>query len=100
MDSHINLAPFFFQMLVTPTPENELHNKIHGCLATIIIFSNSGEKARERVGRFLAVENFEIYEIKRVQLLSETDINNMNHPIKTVYKQAEQKGIGHLFDTW
>lgn len=100
MDNRTNLAPFYFQMLVTPTLENKLHNKIQGCLATVIIFSNSGEKARERVGRFLAIENFEIYEIKRVQLLSKNDVKNMSQPIKTVYKLAEQKGIGHLFDTW
>lgn len=100
MDYATKQAPFFFQMLVKPTLENDLHNKIHGCLATIIVFSNNGEKARERVGRFLAIENWEISEIKRVQLLSENNITDMDTPFKTVYKMAEQKGIGHLFDTW
>lgn len=100
MDDPTKQAPFFFQMLVKPTLENTLHNSVHGCLATIIIFSNSGEKARERVGKFLAIKKWEINEIKRVQLLNFNDIQNMNEPIKTIYKQAEQKGIGHLFDTW
>lgn len=100
MDYPTAQAPFFFQMIVNPTLENIHHNKIHGCFSTIIIFAKSGEKARERVGRFLAIEKWEIVEIKRVQRLNYNTINKMNKTIMSIYRQAEQNGIGHLFDTW
>lgn len=100
MDIAPGQAPFFFQYSVLPTRQSKLFGDIRGCLATIIVFSESGEKAQERVGRYLATQQWEIIEVKRIQLLNQQQIKNLNQAIVHIYTKATQLGIGSQFDTW
>lgn len=94
------LAPFFFQLAVNPGHGNELTASIHGAYATLIVYAASGEKARELMGRYLAQNNWEITEIKRIQLLSENETANLSGELLQVLKDAQNLGIGCLIDTW
>ena len=100
MDSATGQLPFYFQYAVTPKPNNELADSVRGCIATLIVFAKSGEKARERAGKFVADKNWEVTEVKRIQLLKQTHIDQMNIELKNVYSEAEQLGIGSVFDSW
>ncbi len=100
MHPYTQSAPFFFQFSVRPKDSHELFGSIHGCLATIIVFSDSGEKARALAGRHVAANNWEIIKVKRIQLLNQQHIEQMPLAIKKVYTDAQYMGIGALFDTW
>lgn len=52
------------------------------------------------MGRYLAQNNWEITEIKRIQLLSENETANLSGELLQVLKDAQNLGIGCLIDTW
>lgn len=93
-------VPFFFQLSVQPTEAHPNRKNIYAGYATIVVFAKSGEKAREMMGRHVAQENWQITEVKRIQLLGQKEIANMPVEVRQVYDQAEQIGIGSLFDSW
>ncbi len=95
-----SLAPFFFQLTVKPGKDKILAKPIHGAFATLIIYAVSGEKARELMGRHLAKDNWEITEIKRIQLLSASDLEKFSGDFLQLLKKAQHLGIGCLIDTW
>lgn len=94
------LAPFFFQLSVAPAADNKLASSIHGAYATLIVYASSGEKARALMGRHLAEKKWQITEIKRIQLLTEKELERLSGDILQLLKDAQHLGIGCLVDTW
>jgi len=100
MHKNQSLVPFFFQLSVTPGNGNELARPIRGAYATLIIYSSSGEKARELMGRHLAKNKWQATEIKRIQRLSASDLQKLSGELLQILKDAQNLGIGCLIDTW
>ena len=100
MESSHGQAPFYFQYSVSPTEDNPLYSSARGCIVTLIVFADSGEKARERAGKYIVEKGWRITEVKRIQLLQPAQIEQMNPILKNIYQQAEQLGIGAIFDHW
>lgn len=94
------LAPFFFQLSVSPKSSHKDFQSIYAGFATVIVFSHTGEKARALMGRYIAEQKWEIVDVKRIQLLTQENISKMSMELRQVYLDAEQQGIGGLFDIW
>lgn len=54
----------------------------------------------EIMGRHIAAKNWTITKLKRMQVLSRHNIDNMQGAIKKAYIDAQYLGLGSIFDTW
>ncbi len=90
----------FYQYRVLPSPQNELHGKISGALATVIVFADTDEVGRSRCSRFIAKHNWQIKQFIKVMFMGDRQIENLDGELAKVYKKAEKFGIGACFDSW
>lgn len=90
----------FYQYRILPSTSNELHGKISGAMATVIVFADTDDIGRARCGRFIAKHHWEIEQFIRVMFMGPQQIENLNPELSSVYKKAEKFGIGACFDSW
>jgi len=90
----------FYQYRVLPSKTNELHGKISGALATVIVFADTDEVGRSRSVRFITKQNWEIEQFCKVMFMGPRQTENLNTELVRVYKSAEQYGIAACFDSW
>ena len=90
----------FYQYRVLPSKANELHGKISGAMATVLVFADTDDIGRARCGRFIARHHWEIEKFLRVMFMGPQQIENLNAELVGVYKQAEKFGIAACFDSW
>ncbi|MFT5700244.1 MAG: hypothetical protein ACI8ZB_003116 [Desulforhopalus sp.] len=90
----------FYQYRVLPAKSNELHGKISGAMATVMVFADTDDIGRARCGRFIARHHWEIERFLRVMFMGPQQIDNLNTELSKVYKRAESFGIAACFDSW
>jgi hypothetical protein len=90
----------FYQYRILPSTSNELHGKIAGAMATVIVFADTDNMGRARCGRFIAKHHWRIEKFIRVMFMGPQQIENLNPELMSVYKKAENFGIGACFDSW
>jgi hypothetical protein len=90
----------FYQYRILPSTSNELHGKISGAMATVIVFADTDDIGRARCGRFIAKNHWKIKNFMRVMFMGTQQIENLNPELTRVYKQAEKFGIAACFDNW
>jgi len=90
----------FYQYSIFPSRSNELYGKISGAMATVIVFADTDEVGRDRCGRFIAKQHWDVEKFIRVMFMGDKQIENLNPELKRVYKTAEKFGIAACFDSW
>lgn len=90
----------FYQYRVLPSLSNELHGKISGALATVIVFADSDEVGRSRCSRFIAKQNWQIEQFVKVMFMGDRQVENLGGELSKLYKKAEKFGIAACFDSW
>lgn len=89
-----------YQYRILPAKSNELHGKISGAMATVIVFADTDEVGRARCGRFIAKHQWKITQFIRVIFMGAQQIDNLNTDLAKIYKKAEKFGIAVFFDSW
>lgn len=90
----------FYQYRVLPAKSNELHGKISGAMATLVVFADTDDVGRARCGRFIARHHWQIKQFIRVMFMGPQQIKHLNADLAQVYKRAEKFGIAACFDSW
>jgi hypothetical protein len=92
--------PLFYQFHVKPTAQNSQFESLAGAIATVMVFAETEEIGRARSSRHIAIQNWEIVEIKRVLRMCPKQIAHLQTHFRTLYLKAEQFGIAAQFDGW
>jgi hypothetical protein len=94
------MFPLFYQFEVRPTSRNNQVQDLAGAIATVMVFADSEEVGRARSSRYIALNHWEILEIKRIIRMSPSQLANLQSHFVHLYQKAEQFGIAAQFDGW
>ena len=92
--------PFYFQYDVQPARDNPEYETLAGAIATVIVFAENGEIARARAGRTVSRHRYRIQQVKRSMVVQPHQVEHMEGVMRSLYTEAEQRGIGVVFDGW
>lgn len=92
--------PYYFQYDVQPTADNPDYGSLAGAIATVIVFAENSELAQTRAGRTIGRSRYRIRQVKRSMVVKPHHVDHMEGVMKSLYSEAEQRGIGVVFDGW
>lgn len=94
------IYPFYFQYEVQPSEENPDYEILAGAIATVIVFAENRELGQARASRTIGRNQYRICEIKRSMVVQPHQVDHMDGVLKSLYSEAEQRGIAAVFDGW
>lgn len=94
------IYPFYFQYEVRPSKQNPEYGLLAGAIATVIVFAENSELGQARASRIIGRSQYRICEIKRSMVVQSHHLDHMEGGLKSLYREAEQKGIAAIFDGW
>lgn len=94
------MYPLFYQFEVRPMAGNIQEGSVAGAIATVMVFADTEEVGRARSTRFVARQNWQIVEVKRVMRMCSRHVAELQPHFRSLYQQAEQYGIAARFDGW
>jgi len=94
------MKPYLFVFEAQPKPDNPQTKDIGGACASIIVFSESINCARETSVRFIDQYGWQAKEEQYALELPPSQIAHLDTVLSSVYRKAEMNGISAQFDAW
>lgn len=92
--------PFYFQYEVQPSERNPEFGRPSGTIATVIVFAENQELGQARATRTVGRHQYRISAVKRSMAVNAHHVEHMAGSLKSLYSEAEQKGVAVMFDSW
>jgi len=94
------MRPYLFSYEVKPKADNPQTGGVGGAMATVIVFSQSHERALSTCLNYISEYGWISVKEEYAFELTQVQLPEMDKVLQSVYRKAENSGISAHFDAW